>query len=383
MLRYLTAGETHGKCLVAIIEGMPSNVEIDIEKINNDLSLRQSGYGRGGRMKIEKDTVEVLSGIRGGKTLGSPIAIKIDNKDWDNWKDIMNPEEAISDKAVSKPRPGHADLSGCLKYDHTDIRNVLERASARETSIRTAVGSIAKQFINTFGIEVLGHVVRIGHVESNAKWNDENFNENIKKSLLHCADEIAEKKMIEYIDEVKKQGDSIGGIFEIIVKGIPLGLGSYVQWDRKLDSKIAGALMSLQAIKGVEFGLGFEAGKLPGSRVHDEIFYSKDEGYYRNTNNAGGIEGGMSNGQPIVVRAAMKPIPTLYKPLKSVDIFTKEQFEASVERSDTCAVSAACIVGEAIIAWEIAAAFCEKFAGDNLQEIRNNYNAYLEYLSKR
>jgi|LSQX01.3.fsa_nt_gb chorismate synthase len=383
MLRYLTAGETHGKCLVAIIEGLPSNIGIDVEQINNDLSLRQTGYGRGGRMQIEKDRVEILSGIRGGKTLGSPIAIKIENKDWNNWKHIMGTEEAISDRIVTKPRPGHADLSGCLKYAHEDIRNVLERASARETAIRTAVGSIAKQFIAAFGISVMGHVVSIGPVSSKAKWHDKDFLKNVQNSLMRCADIDAEKKMIEYIDNIKEQGDSIGGIFEVIVKGMPIGLGSYVQWDRKLDSRMAAALMGIQAIKGVEIGLGFEVGGLPGSRVHDEIYYSKDNGYYRKTNNAGGIEGGMSNGEPIIVRAAMKPIPTLYKPLKSVDILTKEQFEASIERSDSCAVPAASVVGEAIVAWVIAVAFCEKFAGDSFEELKRNYNAYTDYLTKR
>ncbi|MBZ4645790.1 MAG: aroF [Clostridia bacterium] len=383
MLRYLTAGETHGKCLIAIIEGMPSNVYIDIKKINEQLELRQSGYGRGGRMKIEKDSVEILSGVRDRKTLGSPIALKIENKDWENWKHIMGDGEIIRERIVTKPRPGHADLSGSIKYDHQDIRNVLERASARETAIRVAVGSLVRQFIETFGISIMSHIVEIGPVKSSASYTDSNFKENITNSKLRCADPDAEVKMIEYIDEIKRQGDSVGGIFEVVATGLPIGLGSYVHWDRKLDAKIAAGLMSIQAIKGVEIGLGFESARLPGSKVHDEIFYSKEAGYFRKTNHAGGIEGGMSNGEPLVVRAAMKPIPTLYSPLKSVDIITKEPYEASIERSDVCAVPAASIVAEAIVAWEIACSLVEKFGGDSLQEIHNNYRSYLEQIKDK
>lgn len=383
MLRYLTAGETHGKCLIAIIEGVPSNVYIDIEKINKQLALRQSGYGRGGRMQIEKDTVEILSGIRDKKTLGSPITLKIQNKDWENWKHIMCDGEIIHERVVSKPRPGHADLTGALKYHHYDIRNVLERASARETAIRVAVGSLICQFIENFDISIMSHVVEIGHIKSCASWQDTHFSQNIKNSQLRCADTTAEKKMIEYIDEMKKQGDSVGGIFEVIVTGLPAGLGSYVHWDRKLDAKIAASLMSIQAIKGVEFGLGFNSARLPGSKVHDEIFWSEQQGYFRKTNHAGGIEGGMTNGEPLIVRAAMKPIPTLYKPLKSVDIITKESYEASIERSDICAVPAASIVGETTVAWEVASSLIEKFGGDSLQEIQDNYRNYRKSIQNR
>lgn len=378
MLRFLTAGETHGKCLTAIIEGMPSNVHIEIEKINEQLALRQGGYGRGGRMKIEKDMVEFLSGVRNKKTLGSPIALNIANKDWENWVNIMSDGDTNNEKVVTKPRPGHADLSGALKYNHSDIRNVLERASARETAIRVAVGSVARQLIEKFGIKIAGHVVEIGGIKANVDISNEHFISGIDESSLRCADKAAQVKMIEYIDEAKQNGDSVGGVFEIVVTGLPVGLGSYVHWDRKLDSRIAGALMSLQAIKGVEFGIGFECARLPGSKVHDEIFYSEDKGYYRNTNNAGGVEGSMTNGEPLIVRAAMKPIPTLYKPLKSVDIITKESYEASIERSDVCAVPAASVVGEAIVAWEIANAMVEKFGGDSLEEMYNNYSNYAD-----
>lgn len=383
MLRYLTAGETHGKCLVAIVEGMPSNVYIDIEEINEQLVLRQSGYGRGGRMKIEKDRVEILSGVRDRQTLGSPIALKIENKDWENWQHIMSDGEIVPERAVTKPRPGHADLTGALKYEHGDIRNVLERASARETAIRVAVGSLVRQLIKQFDIEIISHVKELGEVKSSAGWQDENFLKNREKSQLRCADPAAEEKMIAYIDRMKKCGDSVGGIFEVIVTGLPAGLGSYVQWDRKLDGKIAGALMSLQAIKGVEFGLGFDSARRPGSKVHDEIFYSDKHGFIHETNHAGGLEGSMTNGEPLVVRAAMKPIPTLYTPLRSVDMITKEPYEASVERSDVCAVPAASVVGEAIVAWEIACAFVEKFGGDSLEELRNNYRHYSEQINRR
>ncbi len=383
MLRYLTAGETHGKCLTGIIEGMPSNVSIDVSKINEQLALRQGGYGRGGRMKIEKDKVEILSGVRNRKTLGSPIALKVENRDWKNWEQIMTDEDAVQDRVVTKARPGHADLIGALKYNHEDIRNVLERASARETAIRVAIGSLARQLVEQFGIKVMSHVVEIGEVKANASWQDKNFEKIIKESQMRCADPNAEKKMIEYIDRIKDNGDSVGGIYEVIVTGLPLGLGSHVHWDRKLDGSIAGALMSQQAIKGVEFGLGFDCGRTPGSKVHDEIFYSKEKGYYRNTNRAGGLEGSMTNGEPLIVRAAMKPIPTLYKPLRSVDIITKEPYEASIERSDVCAVPAASVVGESIVAWEITKAFLDKFGGDSHEEIRNNYEKYMEMINNR
>ena len=315
MLRYFTAGETHGKCLTVIIEGMPSGVEISLDEINEQLAKRQHGYGRGGRMKIEKDTAEILSGVRGGVTLGSPIAIKIENRDWANWESIMGTETANNEKSVECPRPGHADLTGGMKYNHRDLRNVLERASARETAARVAVGALVRQVLKPFGIEFLS------------------------------------------------------------VKGVPAGLGSYVHYDRKLDANLAFGVMSVQAIKGVEIGMGFGVSEIPGSKVHDEIEYSDD--FHRLTNNAGGIEGGMSNGEPIIVKAAMKPIPTLYNPLRTVNIDDKSEHKATVERSDVCAVPACSVVVEAVIAFEIAKAFLDKFSGDCMADVKAYYDVYM------
>ena len=354
MLRFLDAGETHGKCLVAIIEGLLSNLEIDTLKINEMLSKRQGGYGRGGRMAIETDRVEILSGVRSNKTLGSPVALMIKNKDYENWESIMSPENSNGERAVYVARPGHADLVGSLIYGHDDMRNVLERASARETAIRTAVGAVAKQLLEAVGIRVISRVVSIGDVADGSLVDYDEYEKNVSKNDMRMYDSSCVSDAVALIDKAKKDGESLGGVVEVVVLGAPAGLGSYVHYDRKIDSKIAGALMSVQAIKGVEFGLGFEASKLFGSSVHDEILYS--DGYMRKTNNAGGIEGGMTNGEPIVVRAAMKPIPTLYKPLKSVDIRTKAQTDAVVERSDVCAVPACSVVCEAVVAFEIARA---------------------------
>lgn len=373
-MRFLTAGETHGKCLTAIVEGMPSNIPMDAEKINHYLWLRQQGYGRGGRMKIESDQVEFLSGVRNFKTLGSPIALKIENRDWANWESIMGSGEIIPGREVTCPRPGHADLAGGLKYNHQDLRNVLERASARETAARVAVGAVALQLLETFGIRVKSHVIGIGGVEARREYDEE----RLKASQLRCCDPDAEEKMIARIEQAKSQGDSVGGIFEIIITGVPTGLGSYVQWDRKLDAKLAMALMSIQAIKGVSFGAGFQCGLLNGSQIHDEIAY--DGKYYRKTNRAGGIEGGMTNGEDIVIRAAMKPIPTLYHPLETVDVLTKKVKTASVERSDVCAVPAASVVGLCAAAFEIADAFLDKFGGDSKEEIERNFEAYQKTL---
>lgn len=292
MLRYFTAGETHGKCLTAIIEGVPSGVEISIDKINEQLARRQQGYGRGGRMKIEKDSAQILSGVRGGITLGSPIAIKIENKDWQNWENIMGTETATDERSVSCPRPGHADLTGGMKYNHKDMRNVLERASARETAARVAVGALVRQILEPFGVEFLSHVKRIGDVEDNGNINDNGFFERVKNSPVSFGDEESAKRAMEYIDNIKAQGESCGGVVEIIVKGVPAGLGSYVHYDRKLDANLAFGVMSVQAIKGVEIGMGFGVSEMPGSHVHDEIVY--DGEFSRLTNNAGGIEGGMS-----------------------------------------------------------------------------------------
>lgn len=374
MLRYLTSGETHGQCLTAIIEGVPSGVKIDIDKINDALAERQKGYGRGGRMLIEQDRAEILSGVRGGYSLGSPIALLIKNKDWDNWSDIMGTKTAKPEKTVTCPRPGHADLTGGMKYNHKDLRNVLERASARETAARVAVGALAKQILTPFGITFSRHVLSIGKVNDSADYENKNFDEIIKNSPVGFFDKDCEKKAMEYIDNIKKSGESIGGIVEVIIKGVIPGLGSYVHYDRKLDANIAFSVMSIQAIKGVEFGLGFDAGRICGSEVHDEIFY--ENGFKRKTNNAGGIEGGMSNGNPIVVKAAMKPIPTLYNPLSTVELSDKSIKKASVERSDVCAVPACSVVVEAAAAFEIAKAFLDKFSGDCMEDITAYYNDY-------
>ena len=331
-------------------------------------------------MKIEEDRVEFLSGIRNGETLGTPITLVVKNKDWENWKDIMaaEPGAKISQRRVTKPRPGHADLAGTIKYGYNDIRNTLERASARETAIRVAVGALIQQFLKLFNINILAHVVSIGEIKAGVSYTY--LSEDLYETPLYCADEEATEKMIELIDGAKARGDSLGGIVEVVVYNVPIGLGSHVHWDRRLDSRLAQALMSIPGIKGVEIGLGFDAAKLPGSKVHDEIVFSIDKGFYHLSNNSGGIEGGVTNGETLVLRAAMKPIPTLYKPLKSVDLDTKKSFLASVERSDTCAVPAASIVAGAVTAFEIGRSFLEKFPGDTLEEIMNSYERYLNYL---
>ncbi|MFZ5633932.1 MAG: chorismate synthase [Bacillota bacterium] len=381
MIRFVTAGESHGPALITVVENLPAGIPVAEEYINRQLKRRQEGYGRGDRMKIEADRVRFLSGVRGGLTLGSPVAMQIENRDWANWSEIMDPGPGAltGSRVVTRPRPGHADLSGAIKYGHRDIRNVLERASARETAARVAAGSLARRLLEELGVTVLGAVIRIGPVA--AGFPDRPPAELaglISQSSLGCADPGAEKAMRAEIDRAREDGDSLGGVFEIRVYGLPPGIGSYTSWDMKLDGRLAGAVMSIQAIKGVEVGLGFAAAQMPGSRVHDEIYYEEGPGFYRKTNRAGGIEGGMTNGGPVVVRAAMKPIPTLYKPLKSVDIVTREPFEASVERSDVCAVPAARVVGEAVVAWEIAGACLEKFGGDSMEEIKERWRAYLD-----
>ncbi|WP_435925258.1 chorismate synthase [Paenibacillus sp. DYY-L-2] len=380
-LRYLTAGETHGPQLTAIIEGLPSNLKLDFEALNFELARRQKGYGRGRRMQIEKDTAQIVGGVRHGYTTGAPVALVVANNDWTHWRNIMNiePIEGTDEekRRVHRPRPGHADLNGGLKYNLKDLRNVLERSSARETAIRVAVGAIAKQFLENFGIKIAGQVIRIGEIEAPAhNLPLDELARVTEESSVRVADAETEKKMEAYIDRIKEEGDSIGGIVECIVEGVPVGLGSHVQYDRKLDGRIAQAVMSINAFKGVEIGIGFEAGKLPGSKVHDEILYSEERGYHRASNRLGGFEGGMTNGMPLVVRGVMKPIPTLYKPLQSVDIDTKEAFAAQVERSDACAVPAASVVLEHVVAWEVAKAFLEKFGGDSMDEIERNYKSY-------
>jgi chorismate synthase len=382
--RFLTAGESHGEALTAVIDGVPAGLPLTEEHINEDLARRQRGYGRGGRMKIEQDRVHISSGVRWGLTLGSPITLTIRNRDWENWQATMSvgpPPAGAATKAVTRPRPGHADLAGAMKYGHHDIRNVLERSSARETTARVAVAGVAKRLLGEFGIAILSHVVEIGGVRvGRVELPWEEIRRRAEGSEVRCADPDAERAMVEAIDRAKDAGDTLGGVFEVVALGCPVGLGSYVQWDRKLDGLLAQAFCSIHAIKGAEIGLGFEAARRPGSQVHDEIMFEKDAGFHRGSNSAGGLEGGVTNGQPVVVRAVMKPISTLRKPLRSVDLATKEAVEAVVERSDVCAVPAAGVVGEAMMAIVLVRAFLEKFGGDGMDEIRRTHQAYLEQL---
>ena len=383
-LRFLTAGESHGEALTAVIDGLPAGLALTEADINSDLARRQRGYGRGGRMKIEQDQAHISAGVRWGLTLGSPLTLTIRNRDWENWQQTMSvgpPPAGAAPKAVTRPRPGHADLAGAMKYGHRDIRNVLERSSARETTARVAVAGVAKRLLGEFGITILSHVSEIGGVRIGVlevPW--EEVRRRAEASEVRCADRAAEAAMIEAIDRAKAAGDTLGGVFEVVALGCPVGLGSYVQWDRKLDGQLARAFCSIHAIKGAEIGLGFEAARRPGSQVHDEILFDKEAGFHRGSNSAGGLEGGVTNGQPVVVRAAMKPISTLRKPLRSVDLDTREAVEAVVERSDVCAVPAAGVVGEAMMAIVLAEAFLEKFGGDSVDEIRRNYQGYLDYL---
>lgn len=401
MIRFLTAGESHGPALNAIIEGFPAGLDLDVHDLQGDLTRRRGGYGRGGRMKIEGDEVTILSGVRLGLTLGSPITLQIKNKDWQRWEKVMavgaspdntmgNVEIAADDKLtqlsarVTAPRPGHADLAGVLKYQQDDIRNILERASARETAARAAVGAVARKFLSEFQIEVFSGVVRIGNAAVEKTPTDLGiYREKVLQSPVSAPDELVSEQMMAEIDQAKQSGNSLGGIIEVIIQGAPVGLGSHVQWDRRLDARLAAAMMSIPAIKGVEIGLGFEASTLKGSEVHDSICYDSLKGFYRQTNNAGGIEGGISNGELIRIQIAMKPIPTLYQPLQTVDLDTREPKQASVERSDTCAVPAAAVVAEAMACWVIAEAFMEKFGGDHLQETRCNYQNYLQKMNAR
>jgi len=369
MLRYLIAGESHGAGLTGIVEGLPAGMKLNIEFINRQLKRRQIGFGRGPRMKIENDKARIISGLCKGKTIGSPITVYIENKDYS------------IDKlpSVFSPRPGHADLAGYLKYHPEDIRSILERASARETAMRTAVGAIARLFLKEFGLEIISHVIQIGSVKVDI--------EGIKirdifikpeNSSLRCISINAEKKMIQRINKAAKEGDTLGGIFEVIAVGVVPGIGSYIQWDKRLDTALAGAVMSIPGIKGVEIGLGFGMAGLPGSKVHDSIYYKKPFGFYRKTNRSGGIEGGISNGEPVRLRAVMKPIATLGKPLDSVNIKTKRPGPASVQRSDVCVVPSAGVVGEAMAGMVLANAYLEKFGGDNIKDIKTAYSHYLK-----
>jgi chorismate synthase len=391
MLRYFTSGESHGEALVAFISGLPAGLAVDQSFVDRELWRRQQGYGRGGRMKIETDTAHFLSGVHHGKTIGSPIAVLLENRDWQNWKESLPVESGDPEKhkRVASPRPGHADLAGALKYDFTEARYVLERASARESAARVAIGALAKLFLRELGVEVLSHVIAVGAVsiaDREITWEQiEALARRNKKEevLLACADADAEQRMKEQVDNVLRTGDSVGGVFEVVARNVPPGLGSYVQWDERLDGLLAAAVMSLQAVKAVEIGSGIQAAHSPGSAVHDEIGYQRDSGFSgftRTRNNAGGIEGGVSNGQEIRVRGYLKPISTLRRPLQSVDFTTREPVKAAYERSDVCVVPAAGVAGEAMVALTLARCALDKFGGDSLKETKRNFLGYLEQL---
>ena len=382
ILRFMTAGESHGPCLTAILEGLPAGLKLDLSVINKDLARRQQGYGRGGRMKIQQDQVEIVSGVRFGETLGGPVTLRVVNKDFANWTDRMAVFGEPSGPMVTAARPGHADLTGVKKYAREDVRDILERSSARETTMRVAVGAVCKAFLQALGIEVVSQVLSIGGVEVNPARVDRSLLGQDSDSELNCYDPTAEAGMKIRIDEAKQAGDTLGGIFEVTVRGLPAGLGSHIQWDRRLDAKLAGAMMSIQAIKGVEIGAGFQCAMLPGSQIHDEIFLDGQGEVYRQTNRAGGLEGGMSNGEEVVVKAAMKPIPTLMTPLHSIDVASRREVLACKERSDTCAVSAASVVGEAMTAFVMAEAVCDKFGSDAMVDVKSALEHYRERIGK-
>lgn len=385
-MKYLTAGESHGPRLTAIIEGVPAGLPLTADYINAELKRRQGGYGRGARMKIESDKVEITSGVRHGRTMGGPITLNVTNLDHQKWLDIMNVADVEDKKKglrkITKPRPGHADLVGGMKYRFDDLRNSLERSSARETTMRVAVGAVAKRLLEEIGVEVASHIVTFGGIDIEVPENltISEIKKRARRSEVSIVNSEQEEEIKAYIDQIKKDGDTIGGIVETVVGGVPVGLGSYVQWDRKLDAKIAQGVVSINAFKGVEFGVGFEAGRLKGSQVMDEIIWSKEDGFTRRTNNLGGFEGGMTNGEPIVVRGVMKPIPTLYKPLMSVDIETHEPYKATVERSDPTALPAAGVVMEAVVATVLATEVLEKFSSDNLEELKEAVQQYRNYV---
>jgi chorismate synthase len=396
MMKYFTAGESHGPQLTAIIDGFPAGLRINQEQLDFQLARRQKGYGRGGRMQIESDRAQVVSGLRHGYTLGSPITIVIANRDWENWSQIMDPFEAPPEglglklerlaKQTTYPRPGHADLAGGIKYNHKDLRNVLERASARETAARTAVGAFARQLLEHFGVQFASHVVAIGPVGLPDGYDTsdlEALGVIAEQSEVRCIDSEVGSQMIAAIREARRTRDSLGGIAELIIRGVPVGLGSYSQWSRRLDGRLAGALMSIQSVKGVEIGLGFRGSDRRGSQFHDEVFYDESrpgrtKGYYRKTNNAGGVEGGMTNGEDVVARVFGKPISTLNRPLRTVDVTTHEAAEAMVERTDNCVTPALAVICEAVGAITVAEAFLEKFGGDNVIEIERAYRGYCE-----
>ena len=384
-LRFMTAGESHGPCLTAILEGLPAGLKLDAEGISKDLARRQQGYGRGGRMKIEQDRAEILSGVRFGETIGGPITLRVINRDFQNWLGRMAAFGAPEGEKVTAARPGHADLTGVMKYDRKDVRDILERSSARETTMRVAVGALCKAFLKEIGIEVVSHVTTIGGVSVDPERIDRKTigkNAVQEASEVSCCDPEAAEKMKARIREAQAAGDTLGGIFEIVVRGLPVGLGSHTQWDARLDGKLAGALMSIQAIKGVEIGAGFACAHLPGSEIHDELCMGADGLPCHRTNRAGGLEGGMTNGEPLVVRAAMKPIPTLMTPLKTVDLATGREVSASKERSDTCAVSAASVVGEAMVSYVLADAICTQFHADSMSDLKSSLAAYRARLER-
>ncbi|GBW30815.1 chorismate synthase [Staphylococcus aureus] len=375
-MRYLTSGESHGPQLTVIIEGVPANIEIKVEDINKEMFKRQGGYGRGRRMQIEKDTVEIVSGVRNGYTLGSPITMVVTNDDFTHWRKIMGAapiseeERENMKRTITKPRPGHADLVGGMKYNHRDLRNVLERSSARETAARVAVGALCKVLLQQLDIDIYSRVVEIGGIKDKDFYDSETFKANLDRNDVRVIDDSIAQAMRDKIDEAKNEGDSIGGVVQVVVENMPVGVGSYVHYDRKLDGKIAQGVVSINAFKGVSFGEGFKAAEKPGSEIQDEILYNSEIGYYRGSNHLGGLEGGMSNGMPIIVNGVMKPIPTLYKPLNSVDINTKEDFKATIERSDSCAVPAASIVCEHVVAFEIAKALLEEFQSNHIEQLK-------------
>lgn len=380
--RFLTAGESHGPVLTGIVEGVPAGLPLEASFIDHELARRQLGYGRGGRMKIERDQAEILAGVRRGKTLGSPIALQVRNRDWKNWEKIMNADPGGDENArrVKIPRPGHADYAGGVKYGHADLRNVLERASARETAMRVAAGAVAKRLLEELGVSIGSRVVSIGSALDKKDLSGVPAREiglRADDSPVRCLTKAIEERMIAEIDAVKESGDTLGGVFEVVVDGLPIGLGSYAQWDRRLEGELARAFMSLNAIKGVEFGMGFESARLHGSKVHDALYWNADKTkVLRKTNRSGGIDGGITTGEPLVLRAAMKPIATLMNPLDSVDLETGEAVKAHVERSDYCAVPAASVIGESLAALTLADAFLVKFGGDSLEEVRARVNAW-------
>ncbi|HXY16491.1 MAG TPA: chorismate synthase [Terriglobales bacterium] len=387
MLRYFTAGESHGEAIVAFLSGLPAGLKVDKSFLDHELWRRQQGYGRGGRMKIEHDTAHIISGVRHGMTIGSPIAVVLENKDWKNWQESLPIDEGDpgKHKRVASPRPGHADLAGALKYNFTEARYVLERASARESAARVAIGALAKLFLRELGIEVLSHVIAVGSVavEKDVPWEQISALRKQKDILLNCADAVTEQQMKEEVDRALKTGDSVGGVFEVVAAHVPPGLGTYAQWDERLDARLAAAVMSLQAVKAVEIGAGINAAASSGSEVHDEIGYEKSRsfaGFTRTRNNAGGIEGGVSNGEEIRVRGYLKPISTLRRPLQSVDFSTRQPVKAAYERSDVCVVPAAGVGGEAMVALTLAVCALDKFGGDSIAETMRNFKGYLEQL---